>query len=489
MAQPVKHSSWTKLAYGFGAAASGIKANGFDYFALIFYSQVLGVDAPLVGLALMIAVIFDAFSDPIVGYWSDNTSTRWGRRHPFMYFAALPTAIAYYFVWNPPSSLQGNELFPYLVVISILIRTLITLHEVPSSALAPELTDDYDERTSFLSFRYFFAWVGGLTVAYVALSQLLTPTEADPSGFFNIEGYNTYGLLAAVLIFISIMTSALGTHKHIPNLKASPPRRKLTPVKIVTEMFETVSNRSFAALFAAAFFGFLASGIGSALNYYINGFFWEFTTEQTSMLTLSVFLSAFSALFIAPIVSKTLGKKKGMIIIGFIAFTLTPLPVFLRLIGLMPANGTDLLFYIIIVTSIIDTAFLIVSQTLLASMIADIVEESEIRTGRRSEGVFFAGISFIRKLVSGVGIMLATMILTVAEFPEKAQPGTVPDEAVFKLGAYYVPSLFGIWMAMICCLLFYRISREIHGQNLETLRARTAVDAASPDLRVVDQPD
>ena len=90
----------TKLAYGFGAVAYGVKNNGFDYFLLLFYSQVMGVDAPLVGLALLIALLFDAFSDPVVGYLSDNTHSRWGRRHPWMYASAIPVAICYYLLWH-----------------------------------------------------------------------------------------------------------------------------------------------------------------------------------------------------------------------------------------------------------------------------------------------------------------------------------------------------------------------------------------------------
>ena len=112
-------SAWTKSAYGIGSVAYGIKNNGFDYFFLIFYSQVMGVDAGLVGLALMLALAFDAISDPLVGYLSDNTHTSWGRRHPFMYAAALPAAIGYAFIWNPPAALQGNELFWYITLLAI----------------------------------------------------------------------------------------------------------------------------------------------------------------------------------------------------------------------------------------------------------------------------------------------------------------------------------------------------------------------------------
>ena len=146
-----KVSFANKVAYGIGSVASGVKNNGFDYFLLFFYSQVMGVSASLVSAALAIALVFDAISDPLIGYFSDNTRTSWGRRHPYMYGAAVPVTLCYFFLWNPPGQLSGDELFPFLVAISILIRTLITVYEIPSSALAAEMTDDYDERTSLLS--------------------------------------------------------------------------------------------------------------------------------------------------------------------------------------------------------------------------------------------------------------------------------------------------------------------------------------------------
>ena len=85
-----------KLAFGMGAAAFGIKNNGFDYFLLLFYGTVVGLEPGLVGLAILVALVFDALSDPLVGYWSDNTKSRWGRRHPFMYTAILPVSLSYF---------------------------------------------------------------------------------------------------------------------------------------------------------------------------------------------------------------------------------------------------------------------------------------------------------------------------------------------------------------------------------------------------------
>ena len=464
-----KAGIWTKLAYGFGAVADGIKNNGFEYFLLLYYGQVLGVDFALVGGALLIAMVVDGVTDPVVGYWSDNLRTSMGRRHPFMYAAAIPVGIAYFFVWNPPSGLTGNELFPYLLAITIAVRVSFTFYEVPSSALVAELTDDYDERTSFLSFRYVFGWLGGLSIAVLALRYLLVPTEEYGSGFLNVGGYETYGTIAAIMIVISVLVSAGGTHSYIPHLRQPPAARKITIKRVFSEIGETLSNRSFQGLFVAALFGFMAAGIAATLNYFINGFFWEFTTQQTSLLTLIVFISAGLALVIAPIVSKTLGKKRGAITVGIMAFTVAPLPVVLRLLGLMPPNGSDLLFNIILFVTMIDVALIIVYQILSSSMIADIVEESELKTGRRSEGIFFAGITFMRKLARGSGLFLASIILSVANLSRDMQPGDLDQETLTLLGAGYAFGLLALWGMMIAFLFRYQITREDHEANLAAL--------------------
>src|SRR5665213_2758336 len=201
----------TKLFYGFGSVAFGIKDNGFQTILLLFYNQVIGLPGPLVGLAIAIALMVDAFLDPIVGQISDNFHSRWGRRHPFMYASALPVAVSYLLLWNPPHWSPAH-LFWYLTGVAIVIRTFITFYEVPSAALAAELTQGYDERTVLLSYRYFFGWVGGLAVYLVALALLLRPDATHATGQLNPVGYARYGLLASAIMFVAIIVSAAGTH-------------------------------------------------------------------------------------------------------------------------------------------------------------------------------------------------------------------------------------------------------------------------------------
>lgn len=465
----LKVSPANKIAYGIGSVAFGIKGNGFDYFLLLFYSQVLGVDAYLVGLALLIALMVDSLSDPLIGYFSDNTHTRWGRRHPYMYIAAIPVALSYFFVWNPPSGVSGNNLFPYILMMAIFVRTMITLYEIPNSALVAEITDDYDERTSILSYRYFFGWAGGTLMGFYALTYLLVPTTEISNGLFNIAGYGKMGLASSIVIFTAIITSAMGTHSFIPKLKTPPPKTKMSITRIYREIFETLWNRSFGALFAAALFGAIGTGIATGLSHYINSFFWGFSTVQLGQISGSVVASAVIALILSPIISKKLGKKRSAITIGLLAFTILPATIVLRLLGFMPENGDPLLFPMILVITIVDVGLIITYQIITTSMIADLVEESELRTGRRSEGVFFATMTFVKKFVQGFGVVMATTILTFAQFPVGVAPGSVPADTLFRLGALYVPAVVTVWMLMIVCISYYEVDRDKHKANLAAL--------------------
>lgn len=460
----------TKLFYGFGSVAFGVKDNGFSYLLLLFYNQVMGLPATLVGLALMIALVFDAVIDPMIGQFSDNLRTRWGRRHPLMYAAALPMAILYVALWNPPHW-DHQHLFYYLVFMAITIRAVVSFYEVPSSALAAEFSTSYDERSILLSYRYFFAWVGGLAINLLAFAVLLAPDATHKIGQLNPIGYGRYGLVASVVIFISILVSTAGTHKQIPNLKPPPARRHLTPGQIVGEMRESLNNRSFLFLMAAGITAALATGLGASLNNYFNTFFWGFTAKQISLLTLGVFLSAIFALGAAPALSKRFGKRATSITFTILSIVVGVGPLFLRLAGLMPPNGSQTLLWIIFATSIIGTTFIIVAQTMGASMIADVVEAAELKTGRRSEGLFFAASAFVAKAVSGFGILAAATLIEVIHLKAGSNPATISPEVTRNLALVYAPTIIALHAVGLTLLLGYKINRASHQETLRQLAA------------------
>ena len=163
----------TNIWYGVGSIAFGVHLTILTSALLLFYNQVVGLPAEWVGAAMAVTLIFDAVCDPLIGEWSDHTRSRWGRRHPFMYASAIPAAIAFYVLFDPPLDWTKPHLLIYMGAMLMTVRVLLSLYEIPSSALAPELTLDYDQRTNLMSSRFFFGTLGGAGMSILALQVFL----------------------------------------------------------------------------------------------------------------------------------------------------------------------------------------------------------------------------------------------------------------------------------------------------------------------------
>ena len=466
-------SLWTKLAYGSGAVAIGVRNNGLSYFLLLFYSQVVGLDARLVSLALTIALCLDAVSDPIIGYWSDNFRSRWGRRHPFIYAAILPITAAYFLVWSPPAGLSKAETFWYLLATLAGIRVSFSFYEIPLASLAPELTKDYDQRSTLQAFSSYFGWTGGNFMSVFMFGVLfpLFATAAIPNGQFNRDAYHAYGVIASGLILVSMLIASTGTHSRIAHMRPAPPARTLTPARIFKEIFETLSNRSFIALFVSAIFGSVAAGLSAAMAFILYTYFWRFTSHQISLITMGVFGSAVIGALLAPYLSRVIGKKRGAIISGLLAFIGSPVPIVLRLTHVLPPTSNDLVFWFVFFATMIDVGLIICYGVLSGAMMADLVEQAEVKTGRRSEGIFFAASAFIGKIVNGLGVILAGYLITVAGLETGADATHVSAETTWRLGTLYVPTILTLWMTMLGILALYSLTRTGHEANLRALDA------------------
>jgi Na+/melibiose symporter-like transporter len=470
---PHKHAKSTKFFYALGAIAFGVKDNGFGAFLLLYYNQVLGLPAKMAGLAVMIALFVDAFIDPAIGYASDNLRTRWGRRHPFMYAAAVPTAVFYALLWNPPE-LSQTGLFFYLLFGTILIRALISCYEIPSTALAAELTQDYDERTSFLALRVFCGGMGRLAVSLLALNFFLVPTAEQPVGQLNENGYHLYGIAAAVIMFVAIMVSAIGTHRAIPGLMAAPPKVKRSLREVFGVVGMTLGNRSILVLLACGIVWAIAAGIVGALGFYINTYFWELSAQQISALALGAFGAYVIALVITPICAKRWGKKATALVGSVGYFILGPAPIWMRMAGFFPETGSPWLVPMLLVFELAQLAIGITAAMLVGSMMADVVEAAELKTGRRSEGLIFSANAFIAKSTSGVGLFVSGAVLAFVNFPEHAQPGKVDADVLFKLAMTYSVSVISLYIVALILLSQYGISRTSHNETLAALGRRAA---------------
>src|SRR5262245_35063808 len=256
----------TKLFYGFGSIAYGIKDNGFRALLLIYYNQVVGLPANLVATAIMIALVIDSVFDPIIGQISDTWHSKWGRRHPFVYTAAVPSALSFLLLLNPPLHWTQSELLVYLVVTAVIVRTFITIYEIPSAALVSELTSNYDERTSLMSYRYLFFFWGSLGLSILTYRVLMVTDASHPVGPLNPASYVRYGWVASALMLTAILVSAIGTHHWIPRLRQPPPKSGKSLFAVAKDMYDTLAHRSFLMVAGAGLCKGMALGISGSLG-------------------------------------------------------------------------------------------------------------------------------------------------------------------------------------------------------------------------------
>ena len=156
----------TKIFQGFGGLSNSHKDFAFNNFLLLYYSQILGVPASTTSLILALCLFADAITDPLVGAYSDNFKSRLGRRHPFMYAAAVPLGGFLYLLFSPPTGGSELTLIIWLFVFTLATRTAFTFFIMPWNAIAAEFSDDYVERTSIITYRYVVGWIGGVIFSF-----------------------------------------------------------------------------------------------------------------------------------------------------------------------------------------------------------------------------------------------------------------------------------------------------------------------------------
>lgn len=471
----------TKLFYGFGSVGYGVKDVAFRSFLLLYYNQVIGIRADLVSFAILVALCVDAFSDPIVGQWSDTVRTKWGRRHPFMFLSAIPAAGSLLFLFFPPEGMSEMQTFWYILVVGCCVRTFITFFEIPSSALAPELTSDYDQRTSIASFRYFFAYLGGVGMAFLTLLVFLAPTAEYPVGQLNPEGYRLFAIVGAGIMFAAILISSLGTLHRVKYFRMPPAREKIGPIRTLVQMKSTFAHKGFLAIVAFGVLKYTSVGMTSALNIYFGTYLWGLNSAQLAVLTIDSLTGAFLALFIAPWASRKIGKRNAAFGLAIIAVIFGSAPYVLRLTGNFFDNGDPLLVPALFAFSTVFQMCGVSSAVLTHAMVGDVVEESQLATGRRSEGLFYAANTLMQKSTSGIGVFAAGMLVAFVGIVPGMEPATIDPAIPRLLATVYVPTLIVLYIGGAGFLFAYRIDRTTHEASLAELEKRDRAAASNAD--------
>ncbi|HHO51025.1 MAG TPA: hypothetical protein ENK18_09180 [Deltaproteobacteria bacterium] len=463
-----------KAAYGVGQLAKGIEHGAMNLFVLFYFQQVLGVPGWIVGLGLGASLILDAITDPLMGWLSDRTTHRWGRRHPWMIASALPLGICFALLFSPPD-LGPVALGAWAITWLIATRLALTVFFVPHLALGVELATDHDERTRVQAWRVFFTYLGSALVVLGARAVFLAPSEAYPDGQLDPSGYPPLGLTFGAIMVFAVLGSAVGTWS-IRHPKAR--------IADIPGLIETISgplrNRPFRIFITSLLLFFVARGVGMALEVYLGTYFWALGPDAVALPGLTLLGVLVGTPLWALVAHRA--EKRTAYLSGMALYATTwSLPPLLELAGAFP-GGPARLPTLLAVSFVggLGGAAAVVSG---ASMLADITDVHEAQTGQRIEGVFFGALSFGRKAATGLGGLAAGLLLTTIDFPEQATPGTIEARTVAALGIAAGPGAGILVLIALAMGWRYPLTRAQHRQLQSSLTRELRSDAqdGAPD--------
>ncbi|EAW42983.1 MFS transporter [Nodularia spumigena CS-584] len=456
----------TKLAYGAGDLGPAITGNISIFFLLVFFTNVAGIPAGLAGSVLMIGKVWDAINDPIIGVLSDRTkSRRWGRRLPWMLYGAIPFGIIFFLQWIVPrfGADQSSNIWPlfwYYVVIGLLSQVFYTVVSLPYAAMTPELTQNYDERTTLNSFRFAFS-IGG-SIFSLILAQIIFSKISDRE--------QQYLLLAAVCAIISVLAlyvCIFGVRDRVLAFEAKRTQgEQPASIPFFEQLKIVFSNRPYLFVIGIYLFSWLGVQVTATTIPYFVVNYMRLNDSDVPSVMIAVQGTALLMLFVWSALSKKIGKK----IVYFLGMSLWIIAAG-GLFFLQPGQ-IGLMYLMAIMAGFgVSTAYLVPW-----SLIPDVIDLDEVQTGQRREGIFYGFMVLLQKLGLALGIFLVGNALQSAGF-QAAIPGQTtlpiqPDSALLaiRIAVGPLPTIF-----LICGLFltyFYPITREMHAEIMMKLKAR-----------------
>ena len=462
-----------KLSFALGSTAEAISYTAASMFLLLYYNQVLGLSPGLVGLALSAGLMANAVFEPLIGSWSDRVRTRLGRRHPFMFASAAPIALCFYALYMPPAGLSDTGLLIWLTVFYVLYQQAMSLYEAPHLALGAELSEDYLERSSVMAYSTFFLWIGDALTAFIALKFFFATTSAYPNGALDPTNYPAYAFWVALAMFVLRFYSAWATKGRIPYLaQAKPSTPKFSFTEFWRDVLRALGNRNYVILLFALLFFSLMTGVRNGLYLYKMTYFWELTNDDIAWFIIGSLFGYVFAAFVVKRMHIRLDKRWTGALACFV-YTVGPaIPVALGWFGVLTPT-TPYLLAMLIAFSVLQHAPYSILTTTVRSMLADIADENELRTGMRQEGVLYAARQFFQRVDTALGTLLAGWTLVLIDFPKNAKPGLVDQDVVLGLGAAFI---IGSVPGLISTALYTMV--HVTRRSYDDTRAALVVDRA-----------
>lgn len=444
-----------KLGYAVGALGDSVGFNVFYFFFLFFLTDVAGIAPAVAGTISLIAVAWDGITDPIIGHLSDNSKSKFGRRRPFVFGAALPYAICMFLLFNNVDMSIGIKTV-YFTLIAMLFWTAYTAYVIPYFALGAEMTKDFEERTSLR----IWASVGiQVSVMIASAAPPMIVEKTIQAGSDAAGGWRNVGMLFGAIIFIAIMI----VWKTTKGGELSPEEATISKgerTNIFKTIFQILSLKPSFPLIGSIVGWSLTTAMGSAGIVYLMVYNLEFAAEKQSLMFVIMTLVGMAWLPIISIMSGKIGKKRTYIIT--MAFAGTAITV----LGFVGITSAAILILWIVLFAFGNSSF----WTLYYAMMYDVSEVDEFVNGHRREGIVTALMALCQKIGAAVGTFVTGLVLSWGAYDGtlEVQPESALDAILYI--CTIIPGVIGVAAAFFA--LFYPITGERFKALSAALEAR-----------------
>jgi len=414
------------FGYALGEGAVSITMNGIANFAMLYYTQVLGLSAAYAGLALSVTTLWDAVTDPVMGHVTDNTRSRFGRRQPYLLWGGVALAVSFFLLWALPEKFStAAAIFWCVLLINLVVRTAVTVFVVPYTALGFEICPDYENRSRLQGVRYFINQVTNLVFGAFAWSLFFRDrVAADGSridGTLIQSNYLTMGAVLAVVTMIMILFSIAATRRYaVDNRGVHMEGNSLRA--FLTDISSIFKDR--LAWYVFGFFGVaqLAMLLTSQIQMFTYVDYMHFTAaEKTGVHGTGMVAFALASLSLNRLVRRFDKKPAGYF--GMALSMIGGLALFVLFTGGVVEPGQT----VAVAGGVLPLAAILfglfqgmwwggcgILVPLALSMIADISEINQVRTGVLKDGSYSAVFSFFMKASASLGLLITGWLVTGA---------------------------------------------------------------------------
>ena len=448
-----------KVKYGIGDMGVAMLTAITQFFLMIYYTDVALIDPAVVGSALMAGKLtWDAVNDPLFGYLSDRTKTRWGRRRPYLLFGAIPLALGTWLLFSIPKGLSGAGAFLVVLFSFLIFDTIHTIISVNYSALTPELSQDYDERTSITTIREIFTVVGYILGA--ATTTLVAGFLMNTFNFSEHAAYSGMGLFFGLIAMTAVFVTAFGVNEKPDAVIPA----KIPPLKAISS---TLKNKPFMWLMGCFLLtNFSFTLLTTLLPYYLT--YQLGMADQMPIVMISMLGSIGLFLYPMKLLTDRIGKGPAYAAgLGLAAIACAST-------FFLPHSPTPLIYVVGVVAGMGFSAQWVCPW----SMLPDVVEYDELKTGQRQEGLYYGMWNFITKFTNAFGIAVAGWSLALFGYVANVEQ---TSRALLGIRLFFGPVSAIVIIIALPLLIWYPITRKSHLKLLAELEIKRTQKAASGD--------